>query len=86
MICSFAAPVTGVRVEPLNNTAVNVSWTPVTIQETDHIFTIHYTVVSCIVTGVHETLTAVLFSGSTLTPVTGAANEQIMKTMQKKTV
>ena len=45
MICSFAAPVTGVRVEPLNNTAVNVSWTPVTIQETDHIFTIHYTAV-----------------------------------------
>ena len=39
------ARVTGVRVVALSNTAVNVSWTPVTIQETDHIFTIHYTVV-----------------------------------------
>ena len=39
------ARVTRVRAVALNNTAVNVSWTPVTIQETDHIFTIHYTAV-----------------------------------------
>ena len=33
------------KVEPLNSTAVNVSWTPVTLLETDYIITIHYTLV-----------------------------------------
>ena len=44
-LIKYVARVTGVRVEALNSTAVNVSWTPVTLQETDYIITIHYTLV-----------------------------------------
>ena len=31
--------------EALSSSAVNVSWTPVTLPETDYIITIHYTLV-----------------------------------------
>ena len=41
-----AARVTGVTVVALNSTAVNVSWTPVTLQETVYHYTVHYTTVS----------------------------------------
>ena len=37
------ARVTGVTVVALNSTAVNVSWTPVTLQETEYHYTVHYT-------------------------------------------
>ena len=45
LLIKFAAVVTGVSVAALNSTAVNVSWTPVTLPETDYIITIHYTLV-----------------------------------------
>ena len=40
--CSIA-PVTGVRVVAVNSTAVTVSWTPVTVQDTEYHYTVHYT-------------------------------------------
>ena len=41
------ARVTGVRVEALNSTAVNVSWTPVKLLEAEYHYTVHYTSVCC---------------------------------------
>ena len=41
------ARVTGVRVEALNSTAVNVSWTPVTLLDTEYHYTVHYTTMCC---------------------------------------
>ena len=40
-----AARVTGVSVVALNSTAVNVSWTPVTILEVEYHYTINFTAV-----------------------------------------
>ena len=33
--------------EALNSTAVNVSWTPVTLLDTEYHYTVHYTTVCC---------------------------------------
>ena len=33
--------------EALNSTAVNVSWTPVTLLDTEYHYTVHYTTMCC---------------------------------------
>ena len=45
VLFNFTARVTGVIVVALNSTAVNVSWTPVTLLETEYHYTVHYTAV-----------------------------------------
>ena len=43
VLFNFTARVTGVIVVALNSTAVNVSWTPVTLLDTEYHYTVHYT-------------------------------------------
>ena len=47
ILSNNTARVTRVRVAALNSTAVNVSWTPVTIQEMEYHYIVHYTAMCC---------------------------------------
>ena len=43
VLFNLTARVTGAIVVALNSSAVNVSWTPVTLLETEYHYTVHYT-------------------------------------------